>query len=60
MSYGLEAQRLEWIDYGSEGWGFESLQAHENPAGSHVSRGFYFSDRYAVTVSTSGLKPAFR
>ena len=38
----LAKQLFDLIDYGSEGWGFESLQAHENPAGSHVSRGFYF------------------
>ena len=37
----LAKQLFDLIDYGSEGWGFESLQAHENPSGSHVSRGFY-------------------
>jgi hypothetical protein len=21
-------KKLDWIDYGSEGWGFESLEAH--------------------------------
>jgi len=34
-------------NYGSEGWGFESLQAHENPAGSHVRGVFTF--RWSVS-----------
>ena len=35
-------------DYGSEGWGFESLQAHESPVSSHENRVFHFFTRNTI------------
>ncbi|MEY2676946.1 MAG: hypothetical protein RL510_966, partial [Actinomycetota bacterium] len=39
----MRADEVVNHSYGSEGWGFESLQAHKNPVSSHESRVFTYS-----------------
>jgi hypothetical protein len=40
-------------DYGSDGWGFESLQAHETPFNIALS-GVFYADINSLTGSAPG------